>query len=687
MKRLRISRLNAYVATVCLAGAAALVWVSTEHRVGSALRGPTYWVLLAFIFLGEVRPIRLLRGTSGGEITISTPFLFALLMKFGLAATMWGVAAACFAADVTHRKPVIRALFNAAQYTLSIAAAGLTIQLLSGGRELMEEPQLALADLGILLAGGAVFFVLNVALPSTALALHQGVAPLRLMRRDLAYQLATAGVLIAASPVTVVTSHHSLLLLPTLLLPAVAVYWSSRVSLQNEHQSLHDSLTGLPNRVLLHNRISEAMAGADLVSVMLLDLDHFKEVNDTLGHRTGDRLLVQVGHRLTEVIGSQGLVARLGGDEFALVMTHPTDRDEVARTARTVIERLQAPFEVDDYVLSVEASVGVALYPDHGRDFDTLLRCADVAMYNAKSARLGSQLYEPGNDRNSAERLALIGEIRRAIDCHELVLHYQPKIDVHLDRVVGGEALVRWMHPERGMLPPGEFVPHIERTVHVSAFTMYVIEKAARQFKTWAAEGVHVPIAVNVPVTCLHDATFPARVHALLTSLEVPAEAIEFEITETTIMADPVRAMAVLEELESMGITLSVDDFGTGYSSLTYLKQMPVRTIKIDKSFVTHIATDAEDRTIANSTVTLAHSLGLVTVAEGVEDAAALQVLRDIGCEQAQGYHIARPMPPEDFYRWVADRTRQHTAALNEWVAALDTPADSLMTATGERQS
>jgi diguanylate cyclase len=427
-----------------------------------------------------------------------------------------------------------------------------------------------------------------------------------------------------------------------------------------QRQALSDALTGLPNRTLLRDRIGQAIRQADRelvpAALLLIDLDRFKEINDTLGHDLGDQLLVQVGRRLSATLRQVDTVARLGGDEFAVLLPRVETADGALTVARKLQSSLEEPFALDGLTLDVEASIGVALYPDHGRDPEELLQHADIAMYTAKELHAGFVTFDPRQDQHSPRRLALLGELRRALEHRQLLLHYQPKVDAHSGRVLGAEALVRWQHPEHGRISPDEFIPLAERTGIIGPLTSYVMDAALRQCRQWHQAGHELSVAVNVSARSLLDLHFPDEVGALLARHQVPAELLVVELTESAIMADPVRALEVVGRLNAMGVQLSIDDFGTGYSSLAYLRSLPVHELKIDRSFVSKMISDASDAVIVHSTVDLGRNLGLRVVAEGVEDALTLQQLGLLGCHAVQGYHISRPISADDLMTWVNER-------------------------------
>ncbi len=429
-----------------------------------------------------------------------------------------------------------------------------------------------------------------------------------------------------------------------------------------EHQALHDALTELPNRLLFADRVQQALLAAgreaSCVAVMLLDLDRFKEINDTLGHQSGDLLLQQLGPRLQSALRASDTVARLGGDEFAVLLPTVADPAAALATASKLLHALEEPFAIDGLVLELEASVGIAVFPEHGSDTQTLLRRADLAMYVAKEAHADTVLYDPEHDHYSPARLTLVADLRRALQKRELTLYYQPKASVEDGGVRTVEALVRWQHPERGLLPPADFIPLAEHTGLIRPLTLYVLEAALRQCRAWQDEGLALGVAVNLSGRDLLDLNLPDEVAALLAESGVPADKLELEITESTILTDPLRARAVLTRLSELGVSLAIDDFGSGYSSLGYLKRLPVDVLKIDKSFVMQMTTDENDAVIVRSTIDLGHNLGLTVVAEGVESEQVLDELARLGCDVAQGYHLSRPLPADALADWLRSGAR-----------------------------
>ena len=430
-----------------------------------------------------------------------------------------------------------------------------------------------------------------------------------------------------------------------------------RHAASRERLSLHDSLTGLPNRALFRELVSRAIVGGrrkrGLVAVMLMDLDRFKEVNDTLGHFNGDQLLERIGTRLRGAVRGGDAVARLGGDEFAVVLTEAKDREAVVQAAQRILKVFEEPFVVGGLALEVQASIGIALCPENGKRVSELIQAADVAMYVAKKAHSGFEFYSEDQHQYSPDRLELIGELRRAIEEDELVLFYQPKVDLATNTVKGVEALVRWDHPRRGLLPPDEFVPLAERTSLIKRFTLHLLEQALRQCRTWHDEGLELTVAVNLSMQNLLDLHLPDDVLRLLREYELDPKWLELEVTESVIMSEPRRARAVLNRLAEMGISLAIDDFGTGYSSLAYLKQLPVTSMKIDKSFVLAMDKDPDDDAIVRSTIDLGRNLGLSVIAEGIESQRVFNRLAELGCEHGQGFFMSKALPSDKLMRWV----------------------------------
>ncbi len=435
---------------------------------------------------------------------------------------------------------------------------------------------------------------------------------------------------------------------------------------RNDYLAHHDPLTSLPNRALLLDRLERAVVGARRhgtdVGVLLIDLDRFKEINDTLGHETGDALLQQVGERISGELRSVDTLARLGGDEFVVVLPDIKDADAAALVAQRLLDALHRPFTVRGVGLAVEASIGIACYPRHGADQGLLLQHADVAMYVAKQARGTYAVYDADSDVSSLSRITLLNDLRRALEEDELVLYYQPKEELNDGTVRSVEALLRWHHPDRGVVGPNDFVPIAEQTGLISALTERVLRLALKQARVWKDEGRDISVSVNLSARNLMDAQLPSLVEALLKQEGVEPHRLEVEVTETSAMADPARAAGVLGELSRLGVAIAVDDYGTGYSSLSYLRSLPIGTLKIDRSFVTRMLHDEGNAVIVKSTIELAHNLGLKVVAEGVEDADTYEALVSLGCHVVQGYYLSRPLPAADVIALLDHRTLAGTA-------------------------
>jgi diguanylate cyclase (GGDEF)-like protein/PAS domain S-box-containing protein len=426
-----------------------------------------------------------------------------------------------------------------------------------------------------------------------------------------------------------------------------------------EHLALHDGLTGLPNRTRLRDRIEEALGAGERIGLLLVDLDHFKEINDTLGHAVGDTLLQRIADRLREAAGAD--VARLGGDEFAVLVRGLGESAGEAREAATrVLAALERRFEVDHYRLEIGASVGIAMAPRDAKTADGLLRCADVAMYSAKRGRSGYAVYSQAQDPYTAERLTLLSELSGSFRRDEMVVHYQPRVILAQKRLRGFEALVRWNHPRLGHLPPSQFIPLAEFSDVIRPLTLWILRTAIRQRRAWAESGHATRLAVNFSARQLMDDRCPDQIGEILEEEGTPAEALELEITESALIADPEHATVTLERIRSLGVQIAVDDFGTGFSSLSHLRRLPLHALKIDVSFVRNMLKSSQDRVIVESTVGLAHNLGLSVVAEGIEDEPTLAALRAMGCDEGQGYFIAPPMDAAEAGRWMESSPLVH---------------------------
>ncbi|MGI5480486.1 putative bifunctional diguanylate cyclase/phosphodiesterase [Streptomyces lavendofoliae] len=478
-------------------------------------------------------------------------------------------------------------------------------------------------------------------------------------RTALLRQGLVAVALLGIAPLICVVAVSLPVMLPLFAVPLIALDSTLWIARARAEEQLRDPLTGLPNRQWLLERTWSALEEAEgegvRAALVLIDLDRFRSVNDTLGHLAGDRLLLQIADRLRLALPRGAEAARLGGDEFAVLLPVADSTTSAQRVARQLAAELSSPLDLDGLTLVLEASAGVAVFPDHARDAEGLLQRADVAMYQAKRDRTGVEVYESKRDSNTPDRLGLLGDLRRALDAGDVELHYQPKVrfDGH---VAGLEALVRWVHPERGKVPPDEFIAIAESSGLMPHLTEYVLETALGQVAKWRAQGLYVPVAVNVSPRDVHTPGFAGAVAARLARHGVPPGALQLEITEHVLLEDPERAADTLAGLTGHGVKMSLDDFGTGYSSLVHLRRLPVSELKIDRSFVARLAVDNEDAEIVRCTVDLAHSLGLLVVAEGVEDDETWERLRDLGCDAVQGWLVAAAMPPAETTAWLRAR-------------------------------
>jgi diguanylate cyclase (GGDEF)-like protein len=660
-----------YLTTVTAAGLAVFVFGALHlNGLSALLSRPLFWLLAGLIVIGELRPI-ITPGKSGNEAPVaSLAFSFAALLVWGFPVAALMRTTVVLGVGLAQRKALHRAAFNAAQVTLATAAAGMTLgwagihpapgsPWLSAGAKL---PMVALAALA--------YFAVNFVLVGVAIAVHARAPIAATLRAAMPYQAFVNLVLLSAGPlVAVVMAARSAGLLMLFAFPLAAIYANAVLSVQREHQAHHDELTGLSNRKLLVRRTAEAIAladGQDLrAGFLLLDLDRFKEVNDTLGHAVGDELLRIIAHRLTHSVRPGDLVARLGGDEFAVLL--PSVRD--TSVAREVAARLRAalaePIRLECMSFSIEVSVGIAIYPDDATGFEVLMQHADVAMYLAKERRSGVERYAAACDRNSPARLALLGDLRRGLDAGELELHFQPKITLESGAVCGMEALVRWHHPERGLMMPGEFIPLAEQSYLMRDLTFTVVDQALAQAAIWWRDGLEVQVSINISARDLLDAGLTDIIEGGLARHDLPPRALLLEINERVLTSEPAHAVAAVEKLAALGVALSLDDFGTGYSSLVRLRRLPVHEIKIDASFVGRLLDSGDDRVVVQSIVDMVRTLGISSVAEGVESAAVAAALHAMGCLAGQGWYFCAPLNAASATAWLAEHlgTPQPAAA------------------------
>jgi diguanylate cyclase (GGDEF)-like protein len=657
-----------HLTTVTAVGTVAFILAMThlhgllDHgKMDGLLTHPLFWLLAALIVIGEIWPI-VTPGRAGQVSPVaSVTFSFAALIFWGLPVALLMRATSTLAVSLAQRKALRRSAFNAAQVTLSLTAAGLVMFALGVHASPAHPWNPDGRHLYVVLPAGAAYFAVNFLLVTTAIALHARAPLTRTLREALPYQAFVNLVLLATAPlVAVVMNANSALLVLLFAFPLAATYVNAAMSVQREHQAHHDELTGLSNRKLLIRRTNDALAQAarsqTMVGFLLLDLDRFKEVNDTLGHPVGDRLLRFVAQRLTHSVRPGDMVARLGGDEFAVLL--PSVKE--ASAAREVAARLRAavaePIRMDGMSFDIEASVGIALYPDDASGFEVLLQHADVAMYLAKERRSGVERYVADSDRNSPARLALLGDLRRGLDRGELELHYQPKVFLADQQTVGMEALVRWQHPVRGLMSPEEFIPLIEQSYLMRELTARVVDMALRQAALWWEAGMTIQVSLNLAARDVLDNGLADLIGRGLRLHGLPPEALLLEIDERVLTSEPAHAVVTAEVLAALGVSLSLDDFGTGYSSLVRLKRLPVSEVKIDSSFVGRLLHSADDQVIVKSIVDLVSALGIRSVAEGVESAEVAAELVRMGCVAAQGWYFSKPLNSASATAWLAER-------------------------------
>jgi len=647
---------------IAASGLGLLAWLAAAHGPTIARAGdPVTLVLGAAVLVAELVPIKIGRGT--GEVAPSTTFTFALLLHSGITAAVVAQALALLVSDAVHQRSAASWALHVARQTLALGAAGAVLELAG----LTGDVQFDWVALGAYVAAGAAYVLVSSGIAATErrLAGDGGALPASLLS-----DAATEAILIGLAPLAVIALERSPLAVVLLAVPLLAVHSAGRHASIHERLAHHDALTGLPNRVLFGDCIRRAILapgepGAGVSAVMLIDLDRFKEINDTLGHHEGDEVLREVASRLRDTLRERDVVARLGGDEFAILLPAVRDAGAAIDVARKLCEAVALPIELGEVTLEIGASIGIACHPQHGDDVETLMQRADVAMYQAKERKSGVCCYTADDDDHTLMRLTLAGGLRHAIDADQLAIHYQPQVDLADGRPVGAEALLRWRHPEHGLMPPAEFIPIAEQTGLIVPVTMHVLDAALLQVAVWRQDGLPLTVSVNLSPRILAEPDLPQRIASLCRKRRVSPHALVVEITESMIVADPDRALPVAEQLSRMGVTVSLDDFGTGYSALDLLKRLPVREVKIDRSFVLGMLDDPRDRAIVRYTAGLARELGMRVVAEGVETSALHDGLVELGCDAGQGYLYGRPMSAPDFTRWAREHVRaRHRTAL-----------------------
>ncbi|MCZ3389933.1 MAG: EAL domain-containing protein [Actinomycetia bacterium] len=655
---------------IAVAGGLTLVGYAVVRTIPDlSAAEPAFWVIAGLLLLFEFSPVIIGSGYDSQGVATSDAFVLATLYLYGPWTAIALISCATLLSEILKRKPLWKIPYNIGQFALSVGAAALIMELWQGSRgepiPTLADPLTGLQpiDLTWIVAGWLAFFLVNNTLFS--MMANPGRTFADDFFDDFGYYFFTTTAVLAVSPVVVFVSAEPAFL-PLLLLPLYAVRKTASISREKEHQALHDSLTGLPNRKMilteLAARLDEARRREVNIAFCLLDLDRFKEVNDTLGHQVGDRLLAVVAQRIQGALRPNDMVARLGGDEYAILLDPVRNADAAVEVAHRVRQALTRPFHVEGMLFELEASIGVAVSPEHGEDVDPIVRRADVAMYLAKEERTGVEVYVADRDRNSASRLALLGGLRTALENGELQVHYQPKVSLSSGAVVGVEALVRWHHPQRGLVMPDEFIPMAEHSGLMAPLTEHVIDESLAQVAKWKMAGLEVPVAVNVSMRDLHGRDLVAVVASALERHDLPASMLVLELTERVLTRDSGEVNATLNSLRHLGVAASLDDFGTGYSSMVLLKKLPIAEIKIDRSFVSRLTADPGDVTIVASIVDLAHGLGMTAVAEGVESEEVWDLLQGLGCDAVQGWYVSRPLDSENATAWLLRHPSQQRA-------------------------
>ena len=594
----------------------------------------------------DARPYVVANRRASSVVLPSICFTFAIDLAWGFGAALAVQTLAVTVAGMRLEHAGRRTLHLAVQHAVALAAAAGVAAIFS----LRIGPRPDWDDALLTVAAASAWILARYGLAAVAGRLLSP-PPKRKRRRGVEI-LATAALLLLG-PVVLATAQVGLAFVPLVLLALHAVHRMVRSAGESERASRVDSLTGLPNR----RALAASMQERGHLALLLLDLDRFRTVNDALGHTVGDRLLVEVAHRLADVVPAHDLVVRLGGDEFAVLATRVDGAPGARRLAHHLVEALNRPFALDGVPVDVSASIGIALRDGTGGEGAGLLREAEAAMYDAKQRGDQIAVYGPDAAHHSPDRLALLGDLRRALregaPDDGIVLFYQPQIAIATGEVVGVEALLRWRHPDRGMIGPEELIRVAEPTPAMRLLTERVLHDVTVQVARWGDAGRRLRASVNVSVRDLHSGDIAERIDELLHTYGVPADLIQLEITESALMADPHRVLRTITRLDRMGIAISLDDFGTGYSSLQHLRRLPLSEVKIDRSFVLGMASDRGDAAIVRSVIDLAEALGLRAVAEGVEDERTWRLLAAAGCHAAQGWFHARPMPAADLDDWL----------------------------------
>ncbi|MFC5379793.1 putative bifunctional diguanylate cyclase/phosphodiesterase [Aquipuribacter nitratireducens] len=661
------------VATVGVAGAAVVV-VAHPPLEQLPVHPLPLLVLVAALVLGELFPIPVARGdATTSNVTISTTFAVALVVLGPLSVVLVAHLAAVLLDDARRHRPPLQMAFNAGQYALCLLGARFVWSALSGEAVLGGYSGFDAATLGAAVAAGVTFTFLNHVLVGIVVALSSAIPVERALVDDLRFTTETSVVLVGMALLTCLVAEHAIIMLPLVGLPILAVRRSAQMAALREQQAMRDPLTGLGNRASLQARMSRLPhRSPGTAAILLIDLDHFKDVNDSLGHEVGDRLLVEVATRLSSIAPAGAHVVRLGGDEFAVLVTGTgADARIVAEsTAAGILDAMRTPVDVGGTRLAVQGSIGVAVL-DTGTEAGDLLTHADIALYAAKAERARFSVYEPLQHGTDHEKLTLLTRLHDAVGAGRLEVAYQPQLDATDGRLRCVEALVRWHEDDLGPIPASTLVSLAENSGLIDQVFDHVLRTAARDAAMWRAAGSPVDVAVNLSARQLSDLALPQRVSAILSQNGLPPGSFVVEVTETSLLVDEKRADVVLEGLRQVGVRLSIDDFGTGHSSLRRLTDMAVDELKIDRSFVEDLASGRRDDVLVKTMVDLAANLGIETVAEGVQSEAVAARLAALGCDRLQGYYLSRPVSA----RAIQSMLVSAGAALPGWARASGTLA------------
>jgi len=641
----------AFVAFLAL-GLSVLVYFNDEVVVPHSKL--TYVVIFCvLLFIGESRP-KFLRFVDGGQVTPGWAFAFSIVLLGAPLIAIAAMSACTLYLDIRDHKALTKVIFNTAQITASLAAGALVLQALGLHEAITDADHLSYRwAIGIVLAGALVFMA-NGMLTCLVLALHYRTSVRSMIGRSFFVSISADGALLALSPIFVVAIHYSLMLLPLLGVTALLVYQSTQQALRRAHEASHDDLTQLLNRRTFDNHLAGFLASsADDVrgALLLLDLDGFKEINDRLGHQTGDMVLLGLAEQLTKSVPQGAVVARLGGDEFAVLIPEVGSDASTMALVEQLRNEITRPVVVDGFPLSVGVSIGLAFAPTHGRTPEDLLGAADVAMYRAKRYRTGVECYKALGSRPERGRLGLLGELSHAITSDQLKIHYQPLTRFRDGAPDSMEALVRWQHPTLGQVPPADFITLAEHTELISPLTQFVLTQATMD--AHAVSRFNMRLSINVSARNLQDRRFPASVLKALADVDLDPARLELEITESAIASEPERSLFAITAMREAGVRVAIDDFGTGYSSFSMLRDLSVDRLKIDAAFVRGIVHSERQQHLVKAIVSLAKGLAIETVAEGVETEESWITLANLGCDVAQGYLICRPVPLPDLVEWL----------------------------------